>query len=104
MPRCRAELGLGRTPVLGQALLLGQIVFTSMVGRDYRIASRAVIGDRVVIYGQVGIAGGVTVGDDVVVMGQSRVSKDIPRKRTVSGAYARDHGEELRVQAKIRKL
>ena len=68
------------------------------------IASSVIIGDYVTIYGQVGISNGVHIGDRAIVYGKSLVAKNIRENQAVSGMYARNHIDELRLQAKLRKL
>ena len=56
------------------------------------------------IYGQVGVANGINIGNQAVVYAKSLVTKNIDDNKHVSGMYARDHIDELRIQAKLRKL
>lgn len=68
------------------------------------IAGNVSIGDFVQIFGQAGIANNVRIGDYATVMAKSLVSKNVSSHKTVSGIYAREHTEELKIKAKIRKL
>lgn len=68
------------------------------------IAGGVKIGDDVLIYGQVGIANDVVIGDSVTIMAKSLVTKNINSYETISGIYARNHNEELRMFAKIHRL
>lgn len=63
----------------------------------------AKIGNHVQVGGQVGIAN-VTIGEGAVVASKSGVTKDIPEKTFVSGFPAWPHKNELKLQAKLRKL
>jgi len=87
-----------------------------------QIAHNVSIGEHAILIAQVGISGSVTIGAGAIlagqsgatdhvtigagarVIGQSGVSKDIPPGATVSGTFARDHREELRIQAMVRRL
>ena len=62
------------------------------------------IGRRCVLAGQVGIADHVCIGDDVTVLARASVFKDVPSGSVVSGTPARNHREELRAQAALRRL
>ncbi len=62
------------------------------------------IGDGCILAGQVGIADHVTIGKGVTIAGRSGVTKDIPDGVTVSGFPAREHREENRFQASLRRV
>jgi len=62
------------------------------------------IGENCVLAGQVGVADHVTIGDGVTVLARAAVFKDVPSGSRVSGTPARDHREELRNQALLRRL
>lgn len=80
------------------------------------------IGEGVLIVAQVGISGSVTIERGAVLAGQvgvadhrrigagarllarAGVTKDVPAGATVSGFPARDHRDEVRVQASLRGL
>ena len=89
---------------------LCQVAHNVVIGKDCAIASAvaiagsAVIGDRVMVGGQAGIVGHVTIGSDVVVMAESGVTTSIDAGMVVSGFPARHHRDELKFQAKLRKL
>lgn len=68
------------------------------------IAGNVKIGNNVKIFGQVGISNYVTIGNGAIVMAKSIVSKNIQAYKKVSGNFGREHMEELRIQAKIRKF
>ncbi len=68
------------------------------------IGSNVVIGNYVQIFGQVGIANNVNIGDYGVVFAKSLVTKNVLPGKKVSGMYAREHIEELKMQAKLRSL
>lgn len=67
------------------------------------IAGNSIIGNRVCIYGQVGISDFVSVGDDAVIMARTVISKPVEQRTTVSGNNGWEHREELRFQAYMRK-
>ena len=62
------------------------------------------IGKNTLIAGMVGIADHVTIGDNVTVAGRAGVTKNIGSGLTVSGFPARDHMEENRYQAALRRV
>lgn len=68
------------------------------------IAGNCIIENNVQIFGQVGIANNITVGNNVIVKSKSLITKSIKDGKIVSGIYAREHKEELKLQAKLRKL
>ncbi len=89
---------------------LCQIGHNSRIGKHCVIAAfvgmagSTVIGDRVLIGGQAAFGGHLTVGDGTVVAGMGKVTKSIPAGMTVSGFPARDHREDMKLQALIRRL
>lgn len=62
------------------------------------------IEDNVKIYGQSGVNNFVTIKKGAIIMGKSSVIKDIPAGSIISGSYGRAHKDELKLQAKMRKL
>ena len=80
------------------------------IGRYCRIVSQSgiagnvVLGDGVEVLGQAGIAENVRVGDEAVIKAKSLISKNVPDFAIVSGLYGRKHADELRLQAKLRKM
>ncbi len=81
-----------------------------VIGHDCKIvsqtgiASNVRIRDYVTIYGQVGIANNICIGEKAIVFAKSVVTKDVNDGQHVSGMYAMDHVEELKLQAKLRRL
>lgn len=87
-----------------------------------QVAHNVVIGEGALIVAQVGISGSVTIGAGAIVAGQAGiadhlaigagarvlaqggVTKDVPAGATVSGYPAREHREQLRLEAAIHRL
>jgi UDP-3-O-[3-hydroxymyristoyl] glucosamine N-acyltransferase len=63
-----------------------------------------VIGKRVILAGQVGIAGHLKVGDDSVITAKSATSHDVENGKVLSGVPAFDNREWLRSIAAFRRL
>ncbi len=100
----------------------------TLIGRGTKIdnlvqvAHNVSIGKGALLVSQVGISGSVTIGDGVVLAGQAGVAdhrrigararvlaragvtRDVPDGATVSGFPARDHREEMRAAASLRRL
>lgn len=68
------------------------------------ISGSVEIGRNCVLAGQVGVADHVRVGDNVKILAKASVFKDVPSGSVVSGTPARDHRQELRAQAALRRL
>ena len=67
------------------------------------ISGSATIGKNVIIAGQAGIIGHVEVGDNVIIAGKSGVTKNIPAGKKVSGFPAREHTQDMKIQAYLHK-
>jgi UDP-3-O-[3-hydroxymyristoyl] glucosamine N-acyltransferase len=63
-----------------------------------------VIGKRVILAGQVGIAGHLRVGDDAVITAKSATSHDVENGKILSGIPAFDNRDWLRSTAAYRRL
>lgn len=89
---------------------LVQIGHNTVVGEDCTIVSQSgiagstKIGERVVVAAQAGIRDHIEIGSDSIVGGQAGVTKSVKKGSIVSGYPARDHREELRIEAIIAKL
>lgn len=89
---------------------LVQIGHNTCVGRDCTIVSLSgvagstKIGDRVIIAAQAGVRDHTEIGSDCIVGGRAGVTKPIKPGSVVSGCPARDHREELRIEAAVSKL
>lgn len=98
---------IGARSRIGNLIDIGHDV---VIGHDCKIvsqtgiASNVIIKDYVTIYGQVGVSNNVCIGEKAVVYAKSLVTKDVIDNQCVSGIYAHNHVEELRIQAKLRKL
>ena len=68
------------------------------------IAGSTTIGDDVIIAGQVGIAGHLEIGDKSVIMGRSGVTKSFGCDSKLSGFPARNHREDFKEKAMIKKI
>ncbi len=68
------------------------------------LAGSSVIGKRVILAGQVGIAGHLRVGDDAVITAKSATSHDVENGKIMSGVPAFDNREWLRSIAAFRRL
>lgn len=98
---------------IGQATKIGNLID---IGHDVKIGSNCKIvsqtgiagnvkiGNSVFISGQVAISNYSVIEDYVTVKPKTNVTKRIKKGSTVSGFYARDHREELKLRAKIRRL
>lgn len=68
------------------------------------LAGTSFIGKRVVLAGQVGIAGHLKVGDDAVITAKSATSHDVEPGKMISGIPAFDNRDWLRSTAAYRRL
>ncbi len=68
------------------------------------LAGSSVIGKRVILAGQVGIAGHLKVGDDAVITAKSATSHDVENGKVLSGIPAFENRDWLRSTAAYRRL
>jgi UDP-3-O-[3-hydroxymyristoyl] glucosamine N-acyltransferase len=68
------------------------------------LAGTTTLGDFVQVGGQAGFGGHVTVGSRARIAGAAKVWGDVGEGETVSGEPARNHRENVRIQAYIRRL
>lgn len=68
------------------------------------IAGSTTLGRGCVLGGQVAVDGHLTIGDGVRIAAKSGVTKDWPSGSVISGFPAMDHREDLRLQARLRRL
>ncbi len=89
---------------------LCQIGHNCRIGRHTAIAAQTglagttIVGDYVQIGGQAGLGGHLRIGSRARIAGGAEVWGDVAEGATVSGSPARDHRENLRVQASVRRL
>ncbi len=89
---------------------LCQIGHNCRIGKHTAIAGQTgmagttIVGDYVQVGGQSAFRGHITVGSRVVIAGASHIWGDVPDGAMVSGRPARNHRDELRGQALLRKL
>jgi len=89
---------------------LCQIGHNSRIGKHSALAAfnglagTTIIGDYVQSGGQSGFAVHITVGSRVTIAGGSHVWGDVPDDSKLSGRPARNHRDEVRGQALLRKL
>lgn len=89
---------------------LVQIGHNTCIGKDCTVVSQSgiagstKIGDRVVIAAQAGIRDHTEIGSDSIIGGRAGVTKPVKQGAIVSGYPARDHREELRIEAAIARL
>ncbi len=67
------------------------------------ISGSTTIGKNVIIAGQAGIIGHIEIGDNVIIAGKSGVTKNIPSGKKVSGFPAREHSQDMKIQAYLHK-
>lgn len=99
--------------VIGERTLIGNLVVIAhdvKIGSDSHIvcqsgiASNAKIGSHVKILAQSGVIDNVKIDDFATLMSKSVATKNIKRGKVISGLYGKEHQEELRTQALLRKL
>lgn len=89
---------------------LVQIGHNTCVGNDCTVVSQSgvagstKIGDRVIIAAQAGVRDHTVIGSDSIVAGRAGVTKQVKSGTVVSGYPAREHREELKIEASIAKL
>ncbi|MDO9508509.1 MAG: UDP-3-O-(3-hydroxymyristoyl)glucosamine N-acyltransferase [Thermovirgaceae bacterium] len=86
---------------IGHNAMIGEkCILVAMTG----IAGSAVLEDGVIMAARSGVADHVTVGKRAQVAAYGGATRDVPPGTTVSGFPARDHREELKKQALLRRL
>lgn len=106
----RATFGVTRIRRGAKIGSLAHIAHNCDIGEDCVIVGCVAIGGSVkigrssIVAGQAGIADHVTIGSEVTIAGRSGVTKDIRDGGTISGFPARNHSEETRFQASLRRV
>ena len=86
---------------IGHGVEVGEdCLFAAQVG----IGGKAIIEDRVTLYGQVGIINGIRIGAGAVVLSGSGVSKDLPGGKTYFGAPVVEARERMKELVALKKL
>ena len=81
-----------------------QIGSHCIIAGQSAIAGSTIIGNYVTIAGQVGIIGHLNIGDYCTIASKSQVTKSLASKSFVSGIPARDHKQNLKLNAQLNKL
>lgn len=76
----------------------------SLVWQEKIKSVRAKIGSHVKILAQSGVIDNVEIDDFATLMSKSVATKNIQRRKIISGMYGKEHKEELKTQALLRKL
>lgn len=99
--------------ILNNRVLIGNLVIVAHdvhIGRDSRIvcqsgiAGSAELGSHVKLLGQSGVVNDVNMGDYSTLLAKSVATKNVDCGKTISGIYGREHKEELKLQARCRRL
>ena len=86
---------------VGHNCLIGKhTIIVGCVG----ISGSVEIGDHCLIAGQAGVSHHVKIGDHVTIMQKTAVTRDVPSGSVVSGLHCRDHREQLKAEAMMRRL
>ncbi|MHB0935970.1 MAG: UDP-3-O-(3-hydroxymyristoyl)glucosamine N-acyltransferase [Armatimonadota bacterium] len=81
-----------------------QVGANCMIVAQVGISGSSVIEDGVIMAGQAGISDHVRVGANARLGARAGVTRPVPPGATVSGFPARDHAEELRYEAALRRV
>ena len=81
--------------IIGERTLIGNL---AIVAHDVKI------GSHVKILAQSGVADNVVIEDCVTLLAKSAATKNIKRGKIISGMHGREHKNELKIQALLRKL
>lgn len=91
---------IGNLVVIGHDVKIGN---DSHISCQAGLAGRAVIGSHVKIMGQAGIAEKINVEDYASILAKSSATKIVLKGKVISGLYGREHKEEMKIQALLRK-
>lgn len=81
-----------------------QVGANCMIVAQVGISGSSVIEDGVIMAGQSGVSDHVRVGANARLGARAGVTRPVPSGATVSGFPARDHAEELKTEAALRRL
>lgn len=101
-----SDTKIGKYTKIGNLIDIGhdvQIGSNCKIVSQTGIASNVKVGNFVQIFGQVGIANNVIINDKVTIMAKTLVSKEIEEGKVISGMFGREHTEELKLQARLRR-
>ena len=110
---CTIDRGVSASTVIGAGSKLDNQVHVghdTIIGRECLIAAQAgiagccVIEDKVTIWGQVGMAAGITIGKGAVILAQSGVSKSLDGGKTYFGYPAEEAQSLYKQMATLRLL
>lgn len=99
--------------IIGERTLIGNLIVIAhdvKIGADSHIvcqsgiAGGAKIGSHVKILAQAGVGDNVEIDDFATLLSKSAATKNIRRGKIISGMYGREHNDELKTQALLRKL
>ena len=81
-----------------------QVGANCMIVAQVGVSGSSVIEDGVIMAGQSGVSDHVRVGANARLAARAGVTRPVPPGATVSGFPARDHAEELKTEAALRRL
>lgn len=109
---CSIDRGVTDSTIIGEGSVLDnqiQIGHDTVIGKRVLIASQTgiagccIVEDDVTVWGQVGMASGVRVASGTVLLAKSGVNRDLP-KGTYFGPLAEEFRQYLRKEVKIKNL
>jgi UDP-3-O-[3-hydroxymyristoyl] glucosamine N-acyltransferase len=112
-PNCTVDRATFGTTRIGHGTKIGACVHVGHncdIGPDSMMVGYVAVGGSVktgrcfLAGGMAGVADHVEIGDNVTVAGRAGVTKNVGDKLTVSGFPAREHSEEKRFQASLRRV
>jgi UDP-3-O-[3-hydroxymyristoyl] glucosamine N-acyltransferase len=68
------------------------------------LAGSTVVGDGVILGGQVGVAGHLRIGDGVKVGAQSGVNGDVPDGESINGSPHMPYRDSMKCMVELRRL
>ena len=110
---CSIDRGVTDSTIIGAGSILDnqiQIGHDTVIGKKVLIASQTgiagccIIEDDVQIWGQVGMASGKRVGKGAVLLGKTGVNRDLEGGKTYFGSLAEEFREYLKKEVKLKNL